>query len=126
VISAHGKLEDFATKRIRNEHVRNKLIDKNHEAKTLFDVIELLFKRLVTDYPLAQAQRVVSIVQSGKKDASFQVQQEIRAANSMILKRCKNGLIKRLEVNRDEKLTKLISNSTSKKDIPSEIIEVLC
>ena len=127
-VSAHTKLADYKNKQLKWELGRNELINKKQEAKLIFEALEQLFKRFINELPVTQAQKIISVAQENRADTNFQIQKIIRDTNSNALNICKNRLIKRLSLDRDEELSRLFKKTSKslfapeKKNIPYEIL----
>lgn len=101
-VSTLKEFNSYQAKKLKYDEDRGELINKNYEAKILFEALELLFERLVNDIPHELTQRIISIVKRGDDDMALLVQNEYTAANSRALKICKSDLLERLEMNESE------------------------
>lgn len=100
-VKAQTNLEDYQTKRAKRRELRGKLINKEHEARVVFGIVEALSRRLLTDIPQTLSRRVVAIAFQEPVEADYRVQEEIKAANSNALKICQNALLRRLDAEED-------------------------
>ena len=127
-LTAHTKLADYKNKQLKWELSRQELISKKQEAKVVFEALEQLFKRFVNELPISQAQKVIAIAHENRVDANYQIQTALREMNSNALSICKNRMIKRLGIDRNEELSKLLRKTapslfvSDKDDIPYDIL----
>ena len=96
-VSTQDKLTTYLTKHYKFKDSRDKVVDKAFLAKIIFEMLELLFERLVNDVPGTLAQRVIAIVKRKTDDVQHKVQKEYEDANSRALRICKDNLIQQLQ-----------------------------
>jgi len=124
-VKAQSALTDYMAKKTNSEHKRGELIDRGQQARASFEAIELLFKRFLTDHPRMLASKVVDLARQKKANVAFKVEQEIRAANTNILKICQNSIVNRLRVEEDATVSDLYRKNMSRdalKIIPMDIL----
>ncbi len=96
-VSTQKNLTDYLTKSFKFKDSRDKVVDKSFQGKIIFEMLEVLFDRLVNDVPFSLAQRVVAIVKLNSDDALNEAQKEYSEANSRALRICKDNLIQQLQ-----------------------------
>ena len=103
-VKAQDDLTAYNIKKTKWEGSRKKLIDKRLHAMTCFEALEILSQSLLKDIPQNLSQRVVAIAQGESSEAAILVRKEMVSANSKALNFCRDTIIGKLELLRDESL----------------------
>jgi hypothetical protein len=93
-------LKDIATyKKTEQEHLhkRGELIDRASTAATLFSLVDVAYKRLVSEMPDAVIQQLIPLIQSGGDEVERDGRALLVKSVSKILKDCKTEISKRLQ-----------------------------
>jgi len=96
-VDALKSLADYKNKELLTRTRRMELIEKATTASTLFSIVDLAFRRLVTDIPDGMVQQVIARVQSGGGHLEKDVRALIQEPISKVLKDAKTEITKKLK-----------------------------
>ncbi|MCP4599575.1 MAG: hypothetical protein GY847_03380 [Proteobacteria bacterium] len=101
-VSSLTALETLKQKNTRMRQDRGMLIDKKREGRALFEILEMLFKRLVDEIPKTGIRRIISVVKRADGDSELDATKIYQEMNGRALKTCKNDILSRLEMTEEE------------------------
>jgi len=96
-IDALKTIAEYKNKAIMAKQKRADLVDRLSMESVSIALIDLAFKRLVTDVPASLSQSVHSTVKAGGKNVIFKIEDLYRKANSKVLKDVKKEILKRMK-----------------------------
>lgn len=97
-VKALKDIADYKNKEQAHLVKRGELIERETTAAALFMLVDMAYKRLVTEMPTAIMQRLVPLIQSAGEESEREGRQMLIDAVSKILKDCKTEVRKKLKV----------------------------
>jgi hypothetical protein len=97
VLRATKTIEEINEKATKNRLRRGELIERDYVAGSIFSLLDVAFKRLVTDVPKTTGAEVLAIVEEGGDSLGVRLEAVIRDANSKAIKATKEQILRRLE-----------------------------
>jgi predicted transcriptional regulator len=91
------KMSDWKAKEDKRLRERNKLIEKEPTAKSLFSIVNMMLSRMVNEYPTSVIDQIFAIAKGKKKTARIDAINLMKEALSKIIKDAKKELIRDLE-----------------------------
>jgi len=85
-------ISDYNFRELRTQERRGELIERERVSGVLMQVIDVAFRRLVSDVPANISQQVLACVQTGGDDVIIQIEKIYRDANTLILQSTKEKL----------------------------------
>lgn len=96
-VDALDKMSAWKNKELKYEQARKKLIKKNPVARSLFSIVDIAFRRIVTEYPTTVTDQLIAIALGKKKTARIDAIALQEQALSKILKGVKKEVLKGLD-----------------------------
>lgn len=96
-VDALDKMSAWKNKELKYEQARKKLIKKNPVARSLFSIVDIAFRRIVTEYPTTVTDQLIAIALGKKKTARIDAIALQEQALSKILKGVKREVVKGLD-----------------------------
>lgn len=96
-VDALDKMSAWKNKELKYEQARKKLIKKNPVARSLFSIVDIAFRRIVTEYPTTVTDQLIAISLGKKKTARIDAIALQEQALSKILKGVKREVLKGLD-----------------------------
>jgi hypothetical protein len=96
-LKATKTIEEIADKRTKNSVARGELIERDFIAGQIFALLDVAFKRLVSEVPKTVAGEVVALAENGGDDVMIEVERTIRASNGDAIKATKAAILRRMK-----------------------------